>query len=65
MDYSRLSEEDLDDLENVPAYIRKQMKTGKPIPLKSRDYSDLTVKKGPANKIVISENNLYIHKNVD
>ncbi len=65
IDYSRYSEEALDDLEKVPAYIRKQMKSQQSSSLKPQEYSDFTVKQGPGKQVVISENNLYIHKHMD
>ena len=65
IDYSEMTDDDVDNLENVPAYIRKQKQAAHPSGLKPQDYSDLSVKPGSDKKVVISDNNLYIHKNVD
>ncbi len=65
IDYSGYSEDALDDLEKVPAYIRKQMKSQQSSSLKPQEYSGYTVKQGPGKQVVISENNLYIHKHMD
>ncbi len=65
IDYSGMTDDDVDNLENVPAYIRKQKQAAHPSGLKPQDYSDISVKPGNDKKVVISNNNLYIHKNVD
>ena len=65
IDYSGMTDDDVDNLENVPAYIRKQKQSGYSSGLNRHEYSELSVKPGTDKKVVISGNNLYIHKNVD
>ena len=65
IDYSRLTDDDIDNLENIPAYIRKQMKSANAAGLRPQDYGNITVKPGPEKNISISGNNLYLHNNPD
>jgi cell division protein FtsZ len=65
IDYSNISEDDLEKLENVPAYIRKQMLANQKGNLKSSDYSKITVSPDPVKKIIFRDNNPYLHKNID
>lgn len=65
LDYARMSEDDVEKLENVPAYIRKQMLANQQGNLKSSDYSKYTVSADPRKKIIFRDNNPYLHKNID
>lgn len=65
IDYSRLSDDDIDNLENVPAYIRKQMKAAHANGIRPQDYGNTTVRPGSEKKISISGHNLYLHNNPD
>lgn len=65
IDYARMSEDDVDNLENVPAYIRKQMLANQQGNLKPSDYSKYTVSADPKKKIIFRDNNPYLHKNID
>jgi len=64
-DYARMSEDDVDNLENVPAYIRKQMLANQQGNLKPSEYSKYTVSADPKKKIIFRDNNPYLHKNID
>jgi hypothetical protein len=55
----------VDNLENVPAYIRKQMLANQQGNLKPSDYSKYTVSADPKKKIIFRDNNPYLHKNID
>lgn len=65
IDYSRLTDDDVENLLKVPAYIRKQMKADHSSGLKSTEYSTLSVVADPQKKIIIRDNNPYLHKKVD
>jgi len=59
IDYSIMSDDDVDELENIPAYKRRQLR-----------MNDPKYKKGLSNKSVsrdnkISDNNPYLHNKVD
>jgi cell division protein FtsZ len=65
VDYSRLTDDDVENLLTVPAYIRKQMKADQSSVLKSPEYSTYSVLADPKKKIIIKDNNPYLHKKVD
>jgi cell division protein FtsZ len=65
VDYTRMSEDDVENLENIPAYIRKQMLANQQGNLKSSEYSGTTVSADPKKKISFRDNNPYLHKNID
>lgn len=65
VDYTRMSEDDVENLENIPAYIRKQMLANQQGNLKSSEYSGYTVSADPKKKITFRDNNPYLHKNID
>jgi cell division protein FtsZ len=66
IDFSKLTDEEIDNLETIPAYIRKQLLSDRKNPVKQVEYSNYTVSNDPRKKIIIRENNNpYIHKNVD
>ena len=65
LDYAKMSEDDVEKLENVPAYIRKQMLANQQGNLKTSDYSKYTVSADPRKKIIFRDNNPYLHKNID
>lgn len=66
IDYTRMSEEDVEKLENVPAYERKQILSkqqgGAP---KFSDYSKYSVSADSKKKIVFKDSNPYLHNNID
>jgi cell division protein FtsZ len=66
IDFSNITEEEVDNLENVPAYIRKQIQLNARKPIRPTEYSNYSVSADPEKKIIIRENNNpYIHKNID
>ena len=65
IDLTRLSEDDVDNMEQIPAYIRKQMLANQKGNLKSSDYSKYSVSPDPAKKVIFRDNNPYLHKNID
>jgi cell division protein FtsZ len=66
LDVSGMTEEEVDDMEKVPAYIRKKMEISTGRPVKPSDYSRYSVSPDQTKKIIIRENNnRYIHKNMD
>lgn len=65
IDLTRLSEDDVDNMEQIPAYIRKQMLANQKGNLKSSDYSKYSVSPDPARKVIFRDNNPYLHKNID
>lgn len=65
IDYSDMSEDDVEKLEKIPAYVRKQMAANQKGNLKPSDVSKYTVSADPTKKIVFRENNPYLHKNID
>jgi len=66
IDFSNITEEEVDNLEKVPAYIRKQLMVNARNPVRPTEYSNYSVSADPAKKIIIREsNNPYIHKNID
>jgi cell division protein FtsZ len=65
IDYSRLTEDDVDNLEQVPAYVRKQMLASQQGNLKASEYSRYSVSPDSDKKMVIRDNNPYLHKNID
>jgi cell division protein FtsZ len=66
LDFSKMTEEEIDNLEKTPAYIRKQMMAASKNPVKPVEFSGYTVAPDPQKKIIIRENsNPYIKKNMD
>jgi cell division protein FtsZ len=66
IDYTRMSEEDVEKLENVPAYERKQILAKQQGgALKSSDYSKYSVSADSKKKIVFKDSNPYLHTNID
>lgn len=65
LDFSHMTDDDVDQLEKVPAYIRKQMMANEQSHLKPSDYSNYSVSPDPKKKVIFRENNPYIHKNID
>lgn len=65
IDYADMSEDDVEKLEKVPAYVRKQMAANQKGNLKPSEVSKYTVSADPSKKIVFRENNPYLHKNID
>lgn len=65
IDYARMSEDDVENLEKVPAYLRKQMLANQQGNLKTSDYSRYTVSADPKKKVIFKDNNPYLHKNID
>ncbi len=58
-DYTVMSEEDVDNLENIPAYLRRQLRMNDP--RYKRQKSNFSV----TSENTISDKNNYIYKNVD
>ncbi len=58
-DYTAMSEEDVDNLENIPAYLRRQLRMNDPRFKKQKSNFSVSSE----NKI--SDKNNYIYKNVD
>jgi cell division protein FtsZ len=58
-DYTAISEEDVDNLENIPAYLRRQLRMNDPRFKKQKSNFSVSSE----NKI--SDKNNYIYKNVD
>jgi len=58
-DYTSMSEEDVDNLESIPAYLRRQLRMNDPRYKKQKSNYSVTSE----NKI--SDKNNYIYKNVD
>lgn len=65
IDYARMSEDDLEKLENVPAYLRKQIVANQQGNLKPSDHSKYSVSADPTKKVIFKDNNPYLHKNID
>ncbi len=65
IDYADMSEDDVEKLEKIPAYVRKQMAANQKGNLKPSEVSKYTVSADPSKKIVFRENNPYLHKNID
>ena len=59
-DYSTTSEEDVDELENIPAYKRRQLRMNDPVYDKNKVSRCVVTRENN-----ITENNPYIHKKVD
>ena len=63
LDTGHMSDEEVENWENEPAYLRKQKTlNGQP---KNHEISDYTLSKDPKKKVVLRENNPYLHKNID
>lgn len=58
-DYSSVSDEEIDDLENVPAYKRRQIRMNDP------QYKKQVSKYSVNSENKISDKNPYLHKNID
>jgi cell division protein FtsZ len=65
VDFSHFQEDELDQLENVPAYVRKQMRPTQHVPPKKSDYSNYSVLPDAEKKVVIRSQNLFLNPNVD
>ncbi len=65
VDFTQISDNDLEQLENVPAYVRKQKKANQQPPLKTTDYSEYSVSPDPGKKIIIRDRNPYLDPQVD
>ena len=58
-DYTAMSDEDVDNLENIPAFRRRQLRMNDP--RYNKQKSNFSV----SSENIISEKNTYIHKHVD
>lgn len=58
-DYTAMSEEDVDNLENIPAYLRRKLRMNDPRYKKQKSNYSVT------SENEISDKNNYIYKNVD
>jgi cell division protein FtsZ len=59
MDFSSATDEDLEEMENIPAYMRRQLRMNDP--KYKQDFSKYSVTK--ENKL--SDKNSYLHGQVD
>ena len=64
VDFSEYSDEAVDELENVPAYLRKQGKK-KINPNENAERSSISVSKDRYGNINFGSNNSYLHDNID
>ncbi len=66
IDVSGMTDEEVDNMDKEPAYIRKKIEISTGKPAKPSDYSRYSVSPDHGKKIIIRENNnRYIHKNID
>ncbi|VAW15242.1 Cell division protein FtsZ [hydrothermal vent metagenome] len=64
MDFSGMSEETIDEYEDIPAYQRKQMKIKNPGAHSQAEVSRLSVPEKSSPRL-FNDNNSYLHDNVD
>lgn len=65
MGYGGESADQLDELENVPAYKRRNFDPRDKSSDHDQDFSNLSVGKGTGNQLRISDDNSFFHDNVD
>lgn len=63
-DYSKVSEDDVDRMERVPAYVRKQKQMDQQRSTKDTEYSRYTVSVNNNQQATLRDNP-YLHKNID
>ncbi|MDA3880793.1 MAG: cell division protein FtsZ [Prolixibacteraceae bacterium] len=64
VDFAGTDEEEIENLENIPAFKRRQLKM-KANQKKEREVSRFKLENDENNEIFLSENNSYLHDNVD
>lgn len=64
VDFAGTDEEEIENLENIPAFKRRQLKM-KANQKKEREVSRFRLENDDNNEIFLSENNSYLHDNVD
>ena len=65
VDYTKTSEEAVDELENIPAYRRKNMRFSGLKKKVEEKFSRFTISPGDNNEVVLRDNNSFLHDNVD
>lgn len=65
VDFTQTSEEKVDELENIPAYRRKNSKLFSFKKKVDEKFSRLSISKDENNNVVLRDNNSYLHDNVD
>ncbi len=64
-DYPNMGEDEIDELEKVPAYLRKQVDIRNPGFRRKEEVSKVSVSGGDKKNVYFRENNSYLHKNID
>lgn len=64
-DFSEMDEEEIEEMEKIPAYLRKQMDIRNPDFRKKDGYSKISVSQSEKNGIIFKENNPYLYPNID
>jgi cell division protein FtsZ len=65
VDYTQTSEEDVDELENIPAYRRKNLGFSGFKKKNDEINSRLSISKDENNNVFLRDNNSFLHDNVD
>jgi cell division protein FtsZ len=65
MDFSGSSDDDIDRMENTPAFKRRKINMRPQDGREERKISRFSLTPGDDNDIFINENNSYLHDNVD
>ena len=65
VDFSQTSEETVDELENIPAYRRKNSKFMGFKKKVDEKFSRFSISPDENNNVILRENNSYLHDNVD
>lgn len=59
------SEDDIEEMENVPAYVRKKVDLNQSKPSEEKNVSRYSLYEGDESKVEIKTNNSFLHDNVD
>lgn len=65
VDFSHYQENELEQLENTPAYIRRQIKPNQHVQPGKSEYSNYSVHPDSEKKVVIRSQNLFLNPKVD
>jgi len=65
VDFTQTSEETVDELENIPAYRRKNSKLFSFKKKVDEKFSRFSISPDENNEVVLRDNNSYLHDNVD
>ena len=65
LDFTQTSEETVDELENIPAYRRKNSKFFSFKKKVDEKFSRFSISPDENNNVVLRDNNSYLHDNVD